>query len=139
MTIKRLTLSFLVYLVVAMVPSRLAAQDNPLLGLWTTEDKQGVVEFYTCQDHYCGRFYWLKEDSAENPSVDDKNPDPALKKRPLCGMKFLGGFTDTGNGVYEDGWIYSPRHGSMFSSRLTLGEDGTLELRGYVLFSVARR
>jgi len=108
------------------------AAENSLNGLWQTEDKDGIVEFYPCGDQYCGRFYWLKVDSAQNPSLDFRNPDPALKTRPLCGMTFLGGYTDKGGGHYDGGWIYSPRHGSKFGSMIDLKENDTLELRGYI-------
>jgi len=117
---------------ISVLSGAACAAANPLLGLWMTEDKDGVVQFYPCEDRYCGRFYWLKVDSAANPSLDFRNSDDSLKKRPLCGMTFLGGFKDQGNGEYEEGWIYSPRHGSMFSSNLRLTDKDHLALRGYV-------
>ncbi len=125
------TLFFLVFLAFSL-PAQAAEENDPLLGLWLTKDKDATVEFYRCGETFCGRFYWLATDSAENPSLDEKNKDPALRKKPLCGMTFLGGYVAKGEGLYEDGWLYSPRHGSVFSSQIRLTGPNTLELRGYV-------
>lgn len=109
------------------------AADDPILGLWQTADKDAVVQFYACgEGEFCGRFYWLKDDSAEAPSLDDKNRDPALRKRPLCGLTFLGGFRKEGEERYGGGWLYSPRHGHSFSAALRLESNDRLALRGYV-------
>lgn len=122
----------LFFLLFAPFPAH--AQQAGIVGLWATEDKDGIIEIYVCEDgEYCGRFYWLKDDSEAEPSLDDRNPDPELKKRPLCGLTFLGGFTKNDDEQYEGGWIYSIRHGTMFSARLTLRDPDTLVLRGFVL------
>lgn len=112
------------------------AAAQAIAGFWLTEDKEAVVELYPCDGKVCGRFRWLKDDSLENPSLDDKNPDPAEKKRPLCGMQFMGGFTPMGHGYFTDGWIYSPRHGSTFNAKLILKEPDKLELYGYFLVTL---
>jgi uncharacterized protein (DUF2147 family) len=102
-------------------------------GTWLTDDKDGVVELYPCQQKICGRFHWLKEDSPENPSLDDKNRDPDKRNVPLCGLQFMGGFEPQGGGRFTDGWIYSPHDGNTYSANLTLRDQNTLELHGYVL------
>lgn len=110
-----------------------AQEKDPLLGLWITKDQDAIVEFYSCEKNsFCGRFYWLWNEDAKNPSLDDNNKDPALRKRPLCDLTFLGGFTKEEGGLYENGWLYSPRHGSSFNANLHLTGPDTLELRGYV-------
>jgi uncharacterized protein (DUF2147 family) len=106
-----------------------------LSGLWYTQDHDGGIELYPCGDQMCGRFYWLRDDSPGNISYDDKNPDPAKRTRPLCGMQFMGGFTldPDEKDHYVDGWIYSPRHGKIFDAEMTLVNHNTLKLHGYVL------
>lgn len=108
---------------------------DTLEGYWETEDKDGIVEIYSCEeDALCGRFVWLKEDSAAQPSLDERNTNPDRKGRPLCGMTFLEGFRKENEGVYGGGWLYSPRHGSSFNATLSLTDAQTLVLRGYVFF-----
>ena len=109
------------------------AQSDTINGLWWTEDREAVVEFYSCDTKLCGRFYWLKDNDTANPSRDDNNPEPDKRSRLLCGLTFIGGFKETKPGHYDHGWIYSPRHGHNFEATISqLGQD-RLELRGYVL------
>ncbi len=62
--------------------------------------------------------------------VDLHNPDAALRSRPLIGMDLLDGYQ------YKDGkWqgnLYDPESGKTYKSQITLGSDGTLQMRGYV-------
>lgn len=115
------------------VPSHAAMPGKDLSGLWYTEDQEGVVELYSCGKAVCGRLYWMKPSPESQADRDDKNPDPQLRSRPLCGLEFMGGFIPVADGTYESGWIYSPRHGAMFSASIAAGADDTLELRGYLL------
>ncbi|HBM90378.1 MAG TPA: DUF2147 domain-containing protein, partial [Rhodospirillaceae bacterium] len=94
-------------LLLLLVPPAYASAD-PVVGYWETEDHDAVIEFLPCEDSFCGRFVWLKEDSAENPSLDDLNTNVDKRGRPLCGLTFLGGFEKEDEGVYKSGWIYSP-------------------------------
>ncbi len=104
-------------------------------GVWLTPEKDGAVELYACGGELCGKFYWLKPDpeNATAVDLDDRNPDPHLRNRPLCGMQFLGGFTPQHDGKFTGGWIYSPRHGAKFSSAIRPKSHDAIELRGYVL------
>ncbi|MDD2326424.1 MAG: DUF2147 domain-containing protein [Alphaproteobacteria bacterium] len=115
-----------------VTPESALAKSDPVLGIWLPEEQDAAIELYACEDRICGRFYWLKDDSKESPSLDDRNPDPVQRNRHLCGLTFMGGFKADGKGGYTGGWLYSPRHGSMFSAALTLKDKDTLELRGYV-------
>ncbi len=130
--IKTLLVSFAVVFMSGLPVLADQSPDGSATGFWLTQDKDGVVEIYPCEGYLCGRFHWLKEDSLQNPSLDDKNPNPALRTRPLCGMQFLGGFEPQSQGSYTGGWIYSPRHGSKFSARISLKNPDLLELHGYM-------
>lgn len=122
-----------------LLPSVAAAQKaagsvERFVGIWLTEDKEGAVAIYRCGKALCGKLYWLKPSDAPDAALDDKNPDPALRGRPLCGMEFMGGFTPQSDGSLSSGWIYSPRHGATFSAALKPGDDAdTIELRGYFI------
>jgi len=118
------------------VASTISEDVQTVTGFWSTQDKEAVVELYPCDGKICGRFHWLKEDSLQTPSLDDKNPDPEKQQRPLCGMQFMGGFTPMGHGYFSDGWIYSPRHGSTFNAKVTMQGTDKLELYGYFLITL---
>ena len=61
-----------------------------------------------------------------------KNPDPALRTRPLLGMQILNGLTDKG-GDWR-GEIYDPRRGKTFKSVVSRNADGTLNVKGCFAF-----
>jgi uncharacterized protein (DUF2147 family) len=132
--------TFLLIALAALIclPLRANAADNTealkaISGLWYTQDRDGIVQLYVCGQKICGRMYWLKDDSPEDVSRDTHNPDINLRKRPLCQMQFMGGFAPDEQGNYNDGWIYSPRHGSTFNAKMKLIDHDTLDLHGYVL------
>ena len=107
------------------------AQD--ILGLWHS-GPESRVEIYACGDLLCGRIAELDEplDAEGNPKLDTNNPDPALRSRPLLGMDLIAGFSPRGEGKWGGGTIYDPRDGKTYKCAMSLKEDGTLEVRGYV-------
>jgi uncharacterized protein (DUF2147 family) len=62
--------------------------------------------------------------------VDSKNPNEALRARPLVGIDLLEAYS------YEDGkWhgrIYDPESGKTYKSQMTVDSDGNLLMRGYI-------
>jgi uncharacterized protein (DUF2147 family) len=108
-------------------------QPQQILGRWLTESKRGVVEIFPCGAMLCGKLVWLIEPLRHGkPAVDDKNPDPALRQRPLCGLVMLGGFRHTEPQRWTDGWIYDPDSGDTYHATMFLENAGSLQLRGYV-------
>lgn len=126
-------LCFLTLLLPSVAVAQKAADGvERYMGIWLTEDKEGAVAIYRCGKALCGKLHWIKPSDAPDAALDDKNPDPALRGRPLCGMEFMGGFTPQSDGNLSSGWIYSPRHGATFSAALKAGDEAdTIELRGY--------
>lgn len=110
-----------------------AIPHSEIYGYWMTEEKDGVIEIYPCESGVCGKFHWLKDDSESNPSLDDKNKNPELRQRRLCGLQFMGGFKQKDGNKFSGGWIYSVRDGNTYSAELSLKDNDTLELRGYFL------
>ncbi|MGO8919598.1 MAG: DUF2147 domain-containing protein [Stellaceae bacterium] len=102
------------------------------LGRWLSATKRGVIEIYPCADKLCGKLVWLIEPLRRGaPAVDDKNPDPALRQRPLCGLTILGDFRLLEPQRWGDGWIYDPDAGKTYHATMTLAGE-TLNLRGYI-------
>src|ERR1700733_12567919 len=101
------SVSILFATLMALIFAPLAAEAAPktppanpltsLSGLWYTENHEGGIQLYPCDGKICGRFYWMKnkEGSADEDGVsrDFRNPDPALRRRPLCHMQFMSNFT----------------------------------------------
>lgn len=110
------------------VPS--AAQADAFGGLWLTENGKAVVELAPCPERsICGSIYWLREDAKQ---YDYMNPDPAKRTRPICGMKFLGGFRADGLAGWDGGSIYKIDDGDTYHAEMEINDDGTLHLRGHI-------
>ncbi|HUY68291.1 MAG TPA: DUF2147 domain-containing protein [Alphaproteobacteria bacterium] len=102
-------------------------------GIWYTQKHEGGIQLYPCDGKICGRFYWLKDDSPARVARDRHNPAPAMRRRPLCLMQFMGNFTPDGHGHYTGGWIYNPEDGNTYDAQMTLANRNTLKLHGYLL------
>jgi uncharacterized protein (DUF2147 family) len=119
---------------IAWVGAAAQRPDDAVLGRWLTEDREGVVEMFRCENALCGRLVWLKKprDARGQVPVDAHNPTPALRNRPICGLVILGGFRPSGPGAWSDGWVYDPESGKTYHAELALEGGDRLKLRGYV-------
>ena len=114
-------------------PAQAAA---PIAGRWVTQEGDSIVTIGPCSGggggQTCGRITtFLKRASSANP-VDQNNPDPALRTRPIKGLAVLSGFTD--HGKDWRGRIYDPRSGKSYKSILSRNSDGTLKVQGCIAF-----
>lgn len=113
------------------------AQSEFILRKWYVEDKTAQIEIYKAADNtYFGKVVWLKKPLINGkPKIDIHNPDTSKRKQTLLGMVVMWGFKKTGEGVYEDGSIYDPKNGKVYSCKMSLtGEK--LHVRGYWGFSM---
>ncbi len=104
-------------------------------GLWNTEDDSARVRLESCDDELCGRIVWLEDptDDQGNPLTDAENPEPDLRGRPIDGLKIVWGLQAGGDGeTWKDGKVYDPESGKTYNAKITLKDQDTLDLRGYV-------
>jgi len=116
----------------------------PLFGQWVNEARTAQVELYPCPGSgygpVCGRLVRLFEPKlpdgtpTDQESIRDfRNPDPALRDRPVIGSIVLWGFKLAADGrSYEDGRAYNADEGATYRATLTPQPDGRLNLRGYI-------
>ncbi len=124
----------------ACLPGR-AQNADAVLGEWYTEEGKAKVEIYVCDSSYCGKIIWLQE--PKNPDGTNKrdanNPDEDLRSRTIVSTNILTGLQYDGDDEWEDGEIYDPESGKTYSCRLELEDQNTLEVRGFVRFSLLGR
>lgn len=110
------------------------AASSPIVGHWLSEKEKLVVEFYPCKDELCGRIVWLANPyrSDGKPKRDDRNPDPALRDRPYCGMEVIHGLSPAGDGVWEDGRAYDPKRGRSFDLEVRVRNEDEIKVRAYL-------
>ena len=109
-----------------------AAWAQPPAGVWDTGESH--VDIYECGALLCGRIIALDEplDADGKEKTDGNNPDPALRSRPIIGMDLIAGFSRKSDREWTGGTIYDPRDGKTYKCRMSVQDDGTLEVRGYV-------
>ena len=117
---------------------------DDILGLWNNEERDGIIEIFKCREDYCGRIVWAKEPTypaddkmgrAGQPRLDDNNPSPGLRTRPIIGLQIMNDFVFDGDNGWKEGTVYDPKNGRTYSGKVTLVSPNELRLRGYVLFS----
>jgi uncharacterized protein (DUF2147 family) len=101
---------------------------------------ESKVEIFMCGEKFCGKIIWLKNpiytDSNDGQVgtsiIDRKNPDPALRSRPLIGLRILEGFTAEGYNTWGNGTCYDPISGKTYRGKIHQPAPDRLELRGYI-------
>ncbi len=99
-----------------------------VLGIWKTEKKDALVEISRCGENICGDVVWIIEDGS---AKDINNPDPALRDRPILGLRIMADFKYEGNKKWK-GNLYDPDNGKTYKGDISLSGPDTLKLRGYV-------
>ena len=130
----------------------LAVDADAILGVWATDPEggggQAHIEIYAVGDLYSGKIVWLEEplytagdeDGEEGePKVDKNNSDPALQSRPIMGLELMKGFKFDGKGTWKKGTIYDPDNGKTYKCKVRIGDDGKLNVRGYIGVSILGR
>lgn len=116
---------------------------NPdaVLGVWKNGEGTGMVQIYKRGDKYFGRIVWLKVPNNPDgtPRTDINNPDESKRKTLLKGLENLRDFKYVGDNKWEEGKIYDPKNGSDYACEMTLVDENTLEVRGFIGVSLFGR
>jgi uncharacterized protein (DUF2147 family) len=120
---------------------RAADLPAPIEGLWWADGGSAQVEIHPCDGRLCGRVVWLRRPFDDEGCMvrDDENPDPALRDRPVVGLRILRGLRAAGKDRFDGGTIYDPGSGHTFSVRAQLEGRDRLRVRGYLGLSLLGR
>jgi uncharacterized protein (DUF2147 family) len=103
-------------------------------GVWLTQAGDARVRVSRCGGGICGVVVWLREPinaATGKPQVDDKNPNPALAKRPMIGLPLFTGMRPSSPNRWS-GQIYNADDGSFYASNIALSGPDTLRVEGCV-------
>ena len=109
-----------------------AQADGQATGVWLTQAGDARVRVSKCGSGLCGVIVGLRDpiDSATGkPQADDKNPNPALKKRPIIGLPLFSGMQPSGPNRWS-GQIYNADDGSTYVSHVSLAGPDMLKVEG---------
>jgi uncharacterized protein (DUF2147 family) len=120
-------------LLLAAPSARAQSAGNPS-GIWLTQAGDARVRVSKCGGGICGVVVGLKQPidpATGKPQVDDKNPNPALARRPIIGLPLFSGMRPSGPGKWS-GRIYNADDGSTYASHVSVAGEDTLRVEGCV-------
>jgi uncharacterized protein (DUF2147 family) len=121
-----------------LAATSIGAQSPTPVGIWLHPNKRIQVKISRCGERLCGKMVWFRwpNDAQGLPLLDINNPDPALRRRPLLGLRILRDLHRAGKRTWEGGKIYNPDDGVEYRALMSIGDDGTLRVRAYVLLPI---
>jgi uncharacterized protein (DUF2147 family) len=118
--------------VLGAVPAK--AQSADPSGTWLTQAGDARVRVSRCGGGICGVVVWLRDPinpTTGKPQVDDKNPNPALARRPMIGLPLFSGMQPSGPGRWS-GQIYNADDGNSYASNISMPGPDALKVEGCV-------
>jgi uncharacterized protein (DUF2147 family) len=115
-------------------PLAFAQADGDAAGVWLTQAGDAKVKVSKCSGGICGVIVWLKEPidpATGKPAIDDKNPNPALARRPMIGLPLFTGMRPAGQGKWS-GQIYNADDGNVYASNVSVLGPDRLRVEGCV-------
>jgi uncharacterized protein (DUF2147 family) len=88
------------------------------VGLWLTEDREGVIRIAPCGQNLCGSI----------AGQSSAGPEPPIAAR--CGLRILT-VAPSRPGIW-DGHITNPEDGRVWKAQIWQDTEGQLHLRGYI-------
>src|ERR1043166_9706565 len=111
-----------------------SAQSAEPVGVWLTEKGDARVKITKCGSAICGVIVGLKEPidpATGQPQVDDKNPNPALRTRPVIGISLYIAMRPSAPGRWS-GQIYNADDGGTYVSHVSFAGGDALRVEGCV-------
>src|SRR5215218_1519758 len=127
---------FIIAILAALLaaPAARAQSAGEPTGVWLTQAGDARVRVSKCGSGICGVIVGLKQPidpATGKPQVDDKNPNPALARRPIIGLPLFSGMHASGSGKWS-GQIYNADDGGTYASNVSVIGPDTLRVEGCV-------
>ena len=123
-----------IFVALLAAPSAKAQAGGDVSGVWLTQAGDAKVRVSRCGGGLCGVVVWLREPNdpaTGKPQLDDKNPNPALAKRPVIGLPLFTGMHAAGPNKWS-GEIYNADDGKSYRSNISLSGPDALRVEGCV-------
>ena len=118
-----LLISFIITSFSSKINSKAVADEaEKIVGIWFTDDKTSKIQIYKSESQYFGKIIWMAS----------KESKEELKIKPKVGYQIFRKFTFEGKNVWSGGQVSDPRSGMTVSGKMTLKDNNTLNVRGYV-------
>ena len=108
-----------------------SARAEVFIGTWLTEKGEAQIRVARCGAQLCGTIVWLRDPidpKTGKPQLDDLNPNPSLRSRPVLGLPIFAMDQDaTGSWT---GSIYNSDDGQNYRGRLAPQGADAIEVNG---------
>lgn len=111
-----------------------AQAGGQVTGVWLTQAGDARVRVSKCGGGICGVIIWLRvpiNPATGKPQIDDKNPNPALARRPMIGLRLFTGMRPVGPNKWS-GQIYDADDGKTYASSVSVAGPDSLRIEGCV-------
>lgn len=111
-----------------------AQAGGQVTGVWLTQAGDARVRVSKCGGGICGVIIWLRvpiNPATGKPQIDDKNPNPALARRPMIGLRLFTGMRPVGPNKWS-GQIYDADDGKTYASSVSVAGPDSLRVEGCV-------
>jgi uncharacterized protein (DUF2147 family) len=116
---------------------------DDITGLWYNQEKDAKIRITGANGKYFGRIEWLKipnDPETGKPKLDKHNPKTEKRTRPVMGLAILANLVfDSEEQEWSKGQVYDPKSGNTYSLTCSLKDKNTMELRGFIGFSLLGR
>lgn len=123
-----------------------APAPSDIVGDWLVESRDAVIRIEQVGDEYQGYILWQLHDTygpEDGPALNGKtvtdihNPNPALRSRPLTGLRLLTGLKfNPEDERWEHGHVYNSDDGRTYNCWVRLRSLNRLQLHGYIGISL---
>ncbi|MDZ7897908.1 MAG: DUF2147 domain-containing protein [Arcicella sp.] len=97
-------------------------ESEKIVGIWFTENNSSKIQIYKADNQYFGKIIWLAPKSEKED----------LKVKPTLGYQIFRKFTYESKNLWSGGQVSDPRSGMTVSGKMSLKDDKTLSVRGFV-------
>jgi uncharacterized protein (DUF2147 family) len=113
----------------ALVAVASDVKQSRIIGTWLTQGKDGIIQIAEVP----GGTYEGRIVGGNQPGrLDAKNPDSALRARPLRGAVILRDLHYDGDGKWSGGAIYEPDTGRTYKCLVELAAPDAIKVHGYI-------
>ena len=126
---------FCLLFLIAWVPAPARAMpdvkaDHLVIGLWEPPAMDAVIAIDRCGETLCAKL--IRHEYEDHTLTDIYNPDPALRARPLAGLRIIEGLRAAKRGKWNGGTFYDPRTGKTYFSRLKFLDERRIKIVGCI-------
>ena len=112
-----------------------------ILGKWKSIDEEtnkdeSIIEIYQEKGEYYGKIIQLINPKTKDPVCE--NCKGKNKNKLIVGLVIINGLKKDGN-EWSGGKVLDPKNGKEYKCYITLKDNNTMKLRGYIGFSVFGR